>query len=339
MTRTHRFGRRTALALLLASSAAMIGLAAPASAQNKIVIRFTSSAPPPDFLSRSMERFKDDVEKAAPGQFDIQLYPGNKLVRQGAELPALQRGNIEMFTMQAFEVAQQVPELGFFARAYLFRDYAHMYTTFTGPIGEEYAKRVADKMGIVILSTTYLGTRQVNLRVAKDVKSPADLAGVKLRMPAGGPDWLLVGQTLGVNSTVLGMPEVYLSLQTGSIDGQENPLTIMNAAKLHEVTKQVILTSHMVQPVFYALAKPVWDKLSAAQKKIVKDSAVAASKWNDDARLDDEKKVVERIKGLGLRVDTIDLKPFRDNADKVYGAAEHAKAWDKALMQRVVDTK
>jgi TRAP-type C4-dicarboxylate transport system substrate-binding protein len=232
-----------------------------------------------------------------------------------------------------------VPELGFFARAYLFRDYAHMYKTFTGPIGEDYANRVAAKMGIVILSATYLGTRQVNLRAVKEVKTPADLAGIKLRMPAGGPDWLLVGQTLGVNSTVLGMPEVYLALQTGSIDGQENPLTIMNAAKYHEVTKQVILTSHMVQPVFYALAKPVWDKLSDAQKKIVKDSAIAASKWNDDARLDDEKKVVDRIKGMGLRVDTIDLKPFRDNADKVYGASAHAKAWDKALMQRVIDTK
>ena len=313
--------------------------AAPADAETKIVIRFSSAAPPPDFLSKSMERFKEMVDKAAPGQFDIQLYPGGKLVRQGAEVPAIQRGNLEMSTMQTFEVAQQVPELGFFARAYLFRDYAHMAKTLEGPIGADYAKRVADKMGIVILSTTYLGTRQVNLRTVKDVKGPADLKGVKLRMPAGGPDWLLVGETLGTNSTVLGMPEVYLALQTGSIDGQENPLTIMNAAKFHEVTKQVILTAHMVQPVFYAIAKPVWDKLNDAQKKAMKESAVAASKWNDEARLDDEKKVVERIKGMGLRVDAIDLKPFRDNADKVYAASEHTKAWDKALMQRVLDTK
>jgi tripartite ATP-independent transporter DctP family solute receptor len=330
-----RLGRFGGIALALAAALA----AASAGAQTKTVVRFSSAAPPPDFLSRSMERFKEMVEKALPGQFDVQLYPGGKLVRQGAEVPAIQRGNLEMSTMQAFEVAQQVPELGFFARAYLFRDYAHMAKTFDGPIGEEYAKRVADKMGIVVLSATYLGTRQLNLRAVREVKSPADLAGVKLRMPAGGPDWLLVGQTLGVNSTVLGMPEVYLALQTGSIDGQENPLTIMNAAKYHEVTKQVVLTSHMVQPVFYALAKPVWDKMTPAQQKVFKESAVAAAKWNDEARLEDEKKVVERIKGMGLRVDAIDLKPFRDNADKVYGAAEHAKAWDKALMQRVIDTK
>lgn len=334
LTTSLRLGRRAALALLLGTA-----LAAPGLAQNKIVVRFSSAAPPPDFLSKSMERFKDEVEKAAPGQFDIQLYPGGKLVRQGAEVPALQRGNIEMSTMQAFEVAQQIPELGFFARSYLFRDWDHASKVFAGPVGAEYKKRVADKMQLVILAPTYLGTRQLNLRTVREVKGPADLAGVKLRMPAGGPDWLLVGQTLGINSTVMGMPEVYLALQTGSIDGQENPLTIMSAAKMHEVTKQVVLTAHMVQPVYYTVRKTLWDTLNAAQKKALTDAAIVATKWNDESRLADEKQVVDRIKGAGLRVDAIDLKPFRDNADKVYGASDHAKAWDKALMQQTVETK
>jgi TRAP-type C4-dicarboxylate transport system substrate-binding protein len=135
------------------------------------------------------------------------------------------------------------------------------------------------------------------------------------------------------------MPEVYLALKTGSIDGQENPLTIMNAAKFYEVTKQVVLTGHLVQPVFYALIKPTWDKLSDAQKKVVSEAAVSAAKWNSDSRLADEKQVAERVKGQGLTVSAIDLKPFRDNADKVYGASELAKAWNKDLLQQVIDTK
>ncbi len=109
-------------------------------------------------------------------------------------------------------------------------------------------------MGIVILAPTYLGTRQLNLRAKRDVKAPADLNGVKLRM-AGGPEWLLLGEALGVTPTPMAMPEVYLALKTGSIDGQENPLTIMNAAKFYEVTEQVVLTAHLVQPVFYTLRK------------------------------------------------------------------------------------
>jgi TRAP-type transport system periplasmic protein len=330
---TLRLGRRAALTLILASA-----LAAPALAQGKILLRFSCAAPPPDFLSRSMERFKADIEKAAPDQFDIKLHPGSSLFRQGTEIPAMQRGNLEMNTMTTFEVAQQIPEWGFFNRAFLFRDWDHVMKVMSGPIGERYRKEVAEKMGIVILSTTYLGTRQVNLRVERKVAAPADLSGVKMRMPQG-PEWLLLGQSLNVTPTPMAMPEVYLALKTGSIDGQENPLTLLNAAKFYEVSKQVVLTAHLVQPVFYALTKPTWDKMSDAQKKIVGDAAVSAAKWNSDSRLADEKQVVDRLKTQGLVVSEIDLKPFRDNADKVYGTAELAKAWNKELMQQVIDTK
>ncbi len=313
-------------ALTLASSAAI--------AQTKTVLRFSTAAPPSDFLSRSLQQFKADVEKAAPA-IDVQLFPASQLFRQGTEVPALQRGNLEMSTMTTFEVAQQIPEFGFFNRAYLFRDYDHAHKTFTGTIGKTYADTVAAKMGIVILAPTYLGTRQVNLRAARNVSGPTDLAGVKMRMP-GGPDWLLLGQSIGVTPTPMAMPEVYLALQTGTIDGQENPPTIMNAAKFHEVTKQLVITSHLVQPVFYSIAKPFWDKLSADQKKAVQSAAVASTKWNDDQRLNDEKTVIDGLAAKGLTVARPDLAGFRANADKVYANAEAAKPWNRKMMEEVM---
>src|SRR5690606_857217 len=130
---------------------------------------------------------------------------------------------------------------GFFNRAYLFRDFDHMINTMRGPIGQAYAKDVSAKMGIEILDTAYLGTRTVALREKRDVKGPADMAGLKFRV-AAGPDWLIVGQVLGVQATPMGMGEVYLALKTGTIDGQENPLTLFRAAKYHEVSQQVVLT-------------------------------------------------------------------------------------------------
>lgn len=313
--------------------AAIVAIAAPAGAQDKILLRFSTAAPPPDFLSKSLERFKEEVDKAAPGQFEIRLHPGSSLFRQGTEVPAIQRGNLEMSTMTTFEVAQQIPEWGFLNRAFLFRDWDHAAKVMNGPIGERYKKDVADKMGIVILAPTYLGTRQLNLRAKRDVKAPADLNGVKLRM-AGGPEWLLLGEALGVTPTPMAMPEVYLALKTGSIDGQENPLTIMNAAKFYEVTEQVVLTAHMVQPVFYTLRKQTWDALSAEQKKVIAAAADVATKQNNEARLNDEKQVAERLKTQGLTVTTVDMKPFHDLADKVYGASDFAKAWNKDLMQQ-----
>jgi len=300
----------------------------------KTVLRFSTAAPPPDFLSRSMQQFKAELEKAAP-EFDVQLHYGSSLFRQGTEVPAMQRGNLEMSTMTTFEVAQQVPELGFFNRAYLFRDYEHAYKTLTGPVGKRYADLVAQKMDVLILAPTYLGTRQVALRAVKEIKAPSDLAGLKLRMP-GGPDWLLLAQSIGATPTPMGMPEVYLALQTGTIDGQENPPTIFNAAKFHEVSKQMVLTAHLVQPIFYAIAKPYFDKLKPEQQKKLREAAVRGAKWNDDNRLNDEKTVIDGLAGKGLTVSRPDLAPFRANADKVYAAAESAKAWDRRLMEEAM---
>src|SRR5258706_1510656 len=139
--------------------AAALFLAATGALAQKTVLRFSTAAPPPDFLSRSLAQFKTELEKAAP-EFDVQVYPGSQLFRKGTEVPAMQRGSLEMSTMTTFEVAQQVPEFGFFNRAYLFRDYEHAYKTFTGALGRRYADTVAQKMSLVILAPTYLGTRQ-----------------------------------------------------------------------------------------------------------------------------------------------------------------------------------
>jgi tripartite ATP-independent transporter DctP family solute receptor len=324
MQKLSTFARRIAvpvLAILLASSAAQAA---------DLILRFSTAAPPADFLAKSLEAFKADVEKANVG-IKVDTYPGSKLFRQGTEVPAIQRGNLEMSTMTTFEVSQQIPRFGFLNRAYLFKDYDHMMKVLAGGVGKALDAAVAKDMGIEILSVAYLGTRQVNLRKARVVKAPEDLKGVKMRMPAS-PEWLLLGRTLNVEPTPMAMPEVYVALQTGAIDGQENPLTIMNAAKFFEVTEQVVLTAHLVQPVFFAIGKPFWDKLSDAQKKVLKEAAVKAADQNNKGRLGDEKRVADLLKTKGLKVDAVDLAPFRANADKIYASSDLAKKWDAGLM-------
>jgi TRAP-type C4-dicarboxylate transport system substrate-binding protein len=174
------------------------------------------------------------------------------------------------------------------------------------------------------------------LRQKRPVKGPVDLAGVKMRMPAG-PEWLLLGRTLGVTPVPLGMPEVYLAMKTGTVDGQENPLSILNAAKFYEVSEQIVLTAHMVQPVFFAIAQPVWDKLNADQKKALGDAALKTAKAGSESRLADEAAIVQALKDRGLAVDAVDLAPFRESADRVYAESDLAKAWDAAGLQRVMN--
>ncbi len=235
--------------------------------------------------------------------------------------------------MTTFEVAQQIPQLGYFNRAYLFARLRPAAPRFRRSdrrrrIARPWRTRWASKSW----RPHYLGTRQVNLRQKRNVKTPADLAGVKMRMPAG-PEWLLLGETLGVTPVPLGMPEVYLALKTGTVDGQENPLSILNAAKFYEVTEQIVLTAHMVQPVFFNIGKPVWDKLTAGAEKGARRRLRKAAKGGDDARLADEKAITTALKARGLAVDAIDLAPFRDNADRVYAKSDLAKPWDAAALR------
>ena len=238
--------------------------------QTPVQIRISTAAPPSDFLTKALNQLKADVDKAAVG-LDVSVHPASTLFKQGTEVPALQRGNLEMSTMTTFEVAQQIPQLGYFNRGYLLRDYDQMRRVFDGPIGDDYRNTVADKMGIEILATHYLGTRQVNL-APEAQRQDAGRSRRRQDAHARRSGMAAARRTLGVTPVPMGMPEVYLALKTGTVDGQENPLSILNAAKFYEVSEQVVLTAHMVQPVFFNIAKPVWDKLNADQKKVLSDA-------------------------------------------------------------------
>jgi TRAP-type transport system periplasmic protein len=236
--------------------------------------------------------------------------------------------------MTTFEIEQQIPEYGVLSAGYLFRDYDHLSKVFKGPIGSAYFDAVAQKMGVQIIGTAYLGTRQLNLRQAKDVKTPADLAGVKLRLP-GGPGWMAMGKGLGVSPTPMGMPEVYLALKTGAVDGQDNPLNITKVNNLHEVTQQIVLTSHMLQPVFFAVAKPYWDKLNAAQQAVLRKAAADATEYNDKSRLAEEKEMVDFFVKAGLKVTTPDVNAFRASVEKQYTEAGLSQKWEPGLKDKI----
>lgn len=324
---------------LIASAGLVLGMSlAGASWAQLAPMRVSTAAADTDWLSKSLVMFKDSVEKALPGQIAVQVHTASSLFRQGTELPALQRGNLEMSTMTTFEIEQQMPEYGVLSSGYLFRDYDHLSKVFSGPIGKEYFSAVAQKMGIEIIGTAYLGTRQLNLRQARDVKTPADLAGVKLRLP-GGPGWMALGKGLGVSPTPMAMPEVYLALKTGTVDGQDNPLNITKVNNLHEVTQQIVLTSHMLQPVFFAVAKPYWDKLTPAQMAALRKAAADATAFNDKSRLAEEKDMVAFFEQKGMKVTTPDVAAFRAAVDRQYVDAGLTKAWAPGLKERIAAVK
>ncbi len=326
---------------LLAASVtaiALCGVGGQALAQTKIPMRISTPAVPDDWHAKMWTVFKDSLDKASPDQFDTQINLNASLFKQGTEPAAMARGNLELSAISAFDMAKLVPEFSIFTAGYVVRDPAHQQKVFNGPIGEGLFKSVSEKMDVTILATAYLGTRQVNLREARNVRTPADLKGVKLRMP-GTKEWLFLGEALGATATPLAFGEVYLGLKTGTIDGQDNPLPTVRAAKFYEVTKQLVLTNHLVDSIFIAISNKTWNALTSAQKQNVKAAAQAAAQYNNENRIKEEGQIVDFFKQQGLQVTTPDLEAFRKSVQDTYAKSDYAKVWPAGLLDRINNTR
>ena len=324
---------------LIAATAALATAFVPAAmAQTKVLLRISTPAVPDDWHGKMWTVFKESLDKSAPGEFDVQINLNATLFKQGTEPAAMARGNLELSSISAFDIAKLVPEFSIFTAGYVIRDPQHQQQVFNGPIGKELFKLATEKMDVTLLTPIYLGTRQLNLRDVRNVKTPADLKGVKLRMP-GSKEWLFLGEALGATATPLAFGEVYLGLKTGTIDGQDNPLPTVRAAKFYEVTKQLVLTNHLVDGIFIAISDKAWKAMTAAQRQKVQAAAADAAAFNNDNRLKEEAQIVDFFKKEGLTVTTPDVDAFRKAVQAAYAASDIAKAWPAGLLDRINNTK
>ena len=311
------------------------GFAVPqAMAQTKTVIRISTPAVPDDWHAKMWTIFKESLDKSAPGEFDVQIHLNAALFKQGTEPAAMARGNLEMSAISAQDISKIVPEFSIFTAGYIIRDPDHQQKVFNGPVGAEVFKPVIQKMEVTPLATAYLGTRQVTLRDDKNVKTPADLKGVKLRMP-GSKEWLFLGEALGATPTPLAFGEVYLALKTGTIDGQDNPLPTVRAAKFFEVSKTIVLTSHLVDAIFLSYGSKAFNALKPEQQQKVRLAAEAAARYNNANRIKDEAELIDFFKAQGLKVVTPDVPLFRKTVQEKYMKSEMAKAWPKGLLEKI----
>jgi TRAP-type transport system periplasmic protein len=320
---------------LLALAALSTSALAPAAlAQEKIELKFTSASVPSDLHTQAMQVFADKLEELAPERFDIQLYDSGSLFAQGADLDALQRGNAEVTYLSYQLIADNIPEFGLFTSGYLFQSPEHHRAVFASDLGTEIKQRVSDEIGVQLLDVCYLGTRQLNLRKKRDVNTPADLSGVKLRMPSSDA-WLFLGEALGASPTPLPFGEVYLALQTGTIDAQDNPLPTVEAAKFYEVTEQIVLTGHLVDAIQIAVNNQTWDKLNDDEKAAMTEAAVAACDWNNERRIAEEERLVKFFEEKGLTVATPDVAAFREHVQSYYLNSDRAADWPEGWVDRI----
>jgi len=265
----------------------------------------------------------------------MQIFPSGQLGSQQEQMLATIQGTQEMWMSNPAWLAQYSPRVGILGAAYLFRDLDHMYKVLRGPIGEDLFKELPAKIGVRIIDVWYLGTRQTTLR-DKPASTPEEFKGIKLRAP-GAPTYIEAVRVLGANPTPMGFGEVYMALKTGVIDGQENPLTTIKSSKFYEVTKYLVLTSHMVDSIIPQINERLWKGLKPEYQKVIIEAFREGGKYNDKLILDGEASLVEELQKGGMTVIKPNLELFRARARQIPDRFKNL--WEEGMIEKIQAVK
>lgn len=309
-----------------------IGLSATAvTAQNVVELTYSDTVQETDRRSHIL---RETFASCLGDGFNFTPYFGATLFKQGTELTAMQRGNLDMAALAIFDFYNQVPEAAILGTAYLFRDVDHMRKAYESDALKPLVTSIEEQTGIKILAWPYIGTRHVNIRGDKVISTPADLAGVKLRMP-GGEGWQFVGEALGANPTPLAFTEVYTALQTGAIDGQDNPLTADKQMKFYEVTDQIILTGHLIAANVFSVSKSKWDSLNSDQQATLQSCSKEFETALSDSTIAQEAELVAFMEGEGLKVYEPNKEAFRTHVLEYFQNSKYSEVWPDGMIDAI----
>jgi tripartite ATP-independent transporter DctP family solute receptor len=312
--------------LALAAIAAVV--AAPAAAQTRLKWAHVYETSEP--YHQQALWAAQEIRKRTNGRYEIEVFPASTLGKETDINQALSLGTVDIiYTGMAF-AGRAYPPMSIASGPFIFRDYAHWDAFRSGPIFRELASGYEDKTGHHIVGYTYYGQR--HLTANKLVQKPEDMRGMKLRVP-DAPLFVMFPRAVGANPTPIAFAEVYLALQNGTVDAQENPLPTIDAKKFYEVQKYIILTGHITESLVTIVAKDTWAKLSEADRKVFADVLWEASTRASSQILDAENKLATDFEKRGKTVVKVDRGPFIRAVQKAVTAPD--APWPRELYDRV----
>ncbi len=316
--------------------------ASAAGAAIPVKLTFSSVSVPGDAHTRAMQVFKLELERISGGEMAVEVYHSGQLFSQEGEQAAVRKGTVDMIYTSPPWLAEFIPYLSMFGAVYTFSGYDHMKAVYNGDLGKRVFQDVVDSQGIRPLGAFYLGTRELNLvEKVGPVRTPADMAGVKLRTP-GSPSWIALGKALGGNPTPMSFSEVYMGLKTGAIEGQDNPLPTDKNAKFYEVTKYIVLTDHVVDTIWPTINEKKWQSLTSQQQDWVMQAIKVAGEACDKQVLDTEASIKEFFKAQGMIIiEDVDKAAFQEYAKNSYinDSPDISASWDMDLYNEIQSYK
>jgi tripartite ATP-independent transporter DctP family solute receptor len=309
----------------------LLGWSAGASAQVQINIAAVTN---PDFVhTKASFWFKECVEKAAPGKLSVAVHHSASLGSETQVLQQIQLGTTQMSVCTTGPIEAFVPEIKALEMPFVFPSYEAADKVLDGPIGQELARKF-EKAGFVALAFLDNGFRNVT-NSKNPVKTPEDLKALKIRTMEA-PTHLAIWRAIGANPTPMAWP-IFTQLQQGVIDGQENPIAVIYAAKLPEAgQKYLTLTRHVYSALVFVANKAFIEGLPAAERKVVADCARTASLQGRSFIRDNEVRQLAELKAAGMQVeDKPDLAAFRKATAPVI---ESASGDTKKLVEQIQQT-
>jgi tripartite ATP-independent transporter DctP family solute receptor len=311
------------------------GLLASSLAAAQTTMKISISTAQNSHQGVAIDTFAKEVEKRTAGRYKVQTFYNGSLGGEREAMEAVQLGTQELTFTSTGPVPNFVPETKILDVPFLFRDKAHARAVLDGAIGQDLLTKF-DAKGFKALSWAENGFRHMT-NSKRDVKAPEDLKGLKMRTMEN-PVHIAAYKGFGIITTPMAFPEVFTALQQGTVDGQENPLSVIISAKFDQVQKHLSLTGHVYSPCIFVMNKAAFDKLSAADKQAFVDAAKEATKANR-ARVDeDDAKGVADLRAKGMTViDNVDKAKFVQALAPVN--ADFEKQFGKANLERIRNFK
>lgn len=277
----------------------------------------------------------DSVEKATNNAFAIKHFPSSALGGERELIEGLQLGTVEAAIVSTGALSNFVSDVGIVDIPFLFRDTQHARAVLDGKFGQDLLAKFQQR-GLVALAWGEQGFRHLtNNKVS--VQNVADLKGLKIRVTEN-PVHITAFRTLGAAPTPMSWPEVISALQQGTIDGQENPISVLTSSKLWEVQKHLTLTSHVYAPVVLVLSPSFWGSLTDAQKAAFTEGAKAGAQASRAFVDDVEAKGVEMAKSNGMQVvENVDAAAFRAALEPAY--KQYAKKFGQQTLDAIANVK
>ena len=325
LTKSHYLGILAGLSLIGA-----------ASAQQPIVMRWGDVVAGGHPQVMMIERVAADVKAKTNGRIDIQGFPNGQMGGSRDMIESVSNGTQQLVTEGAANFGAWIPSISVTEAPFIWKNPAHLINALNGPLLEKYNEQLIKARGMRILGAVYYGTRHLTTS-NREVKTVEDAKGLKVRVPENDV-FKAMAESWGAKPTPMNFNELYLALKTSTVDGQENPLPTIKSGKFHKVQKYIILTGHIMTPRLVVVNEAFWQKVPAADRKIVEDALKTHMAWADAEIQKQEVALLDEFKAAGVTIVQPDVEAFRKATMAVVPAKFEAK-WGKGTFDSIANMK